>query len=516
MFHSVLFPNRELHQESRITVVPDYFRELNLDQIVLSITKQRSEFGLEPFFYTPVRDIDTIAYRQEVMGDLDIPVLFARVKLFAQAINDIRRSRGELSKHLVDANSYHNDYLTRGRFLNTAEHYCRAISALITEVDPNTLHSRGLKSFWEYIRNYSASDAFLSLTAYIKKLRTELTTVEYCMLIKNSTIRVRKYEQQEDHSKRILEIFDKFKQGANKDYRHELIEAPHADHVEAAVLNMVSSLYKDIFQDLNRFCGQYMNFLDDTIALFASEVQFYLAYQEYMQRLSRVGLHFCYPKICTAKEHIYDYDGFDLALAEILLPNGSPVTNDFWLDQGERIMVITGPNQGGKTTFARTFGQVHHLGCIGCPVPGTRAALYLFDYIFTHFGTEEDLSTLSGKLQDDLIRLHRILKEASPSSIIMVNEIFSSTTLQDALLLNKKMMDHIINLGSLAVCVTFLDELASYSAETVSMVSTVEPDDPTKRTYKVVRQAADGLAYAIHIAQKRGLTYESLCRRLEA
>lgn len=515
-FRSIMFPDTQMSPHGLLQEAPAYFKDLNLDQIVDAITKGKEEYNLKPFFFTTLHDEDTIIYRQEVMQDLEREIVFKEIRAFTKTIYQVATRVQKISENLADPESYNYNYLEKGRLLDSAGVYCQAIDSFVSNMASIELKSRGLSAFMEYITNYARSDAYTTLRSETNAIKAELSTVRYCMLIKGNCIKVRKYEGEMEYTSEIERIFEKFRQGTVKDYRKKLLEEPYAEHVEAGVLNLVARLYPDIFSKLDNFCTKHRDFIDETIFVFAREIQFYIAYLEYIEKFKREGLCFCYPQITVRCKEIHNFEGFDLALADKLIrQNKAIVCNDFYLKGKERIIVVSGPNQGGKTTFARVFGQLHHFASLGCPVPGKEAKLFLFDQIYTHFEREEDIKNLRGKLEDDLIRMKEILDHATPNSIIIINEFLSSTALKDAIAIGKKIMDKLVKLDALCVWVTFLDELASYSEKNVSMVSTVMPEDPTRRTYKIIRSPADGLAYAIHIAEKYRLTYNSLKERIK-
>ena len=293
----------------------------------------------------------------------------------------------------------------------------------------------------------------------------------------------------------------------------EVTDSGSMDHVEARIVELVARLFPDEFRALAEFCAGHAGFVDDRLARFDREIQFYLAYLERCDALRANGLPFSYPTVSTAAEVAVE-GGFDIALAGKLGGERPLVLNDFALSPPERTLVVTGPNQGGKTTFARMVGQLHYLAALGVPVPARSAGLALADRIFTHFERVEDVATLRGKLDDELVRVRQILDEATRESVVILNEVFGSTTLSDARQLGGAVLAEIAELGCLAVCVTFVDELAGLGPATVSMVAAVDAADPSRRTFEVVRRPADGRAYAWALAEKYGLSTEQLRRRI--
>lgn len=507
-FQSILFKRTEDFIKNEVPAEPSFFVDLNLDQIVSSITAGKGEYNLKPFFYAPLSDIDAIKYRHEVMKELENPVLFTLIKSFAENMHRVR-------EHLVKADKFYYKYQKERLFLDVVEIYCEALVILSDGLKRIDLKSDGFVNYLEYLTDYLQSVHFTALHTESKKITDGLSTIKYCIHTEGLIVQVLDYEQEADYSAEVEETFAKFKQRYVKDYRIGFPNTPELNHVEAQILDGVAQLHPDLFLLLDSFYTVNRNFMDETISVFDREIQFYVSYLEYIEKIRTAGFRFCYPQFSNPGKEVYSYESFDLALADNLIKeNSTVVMNDFYLEGQERILVVSGPNQGGKTTFARTFGQLHYLASLGCPVPGSKGQFFLFDKLFTHFDKEETILNLRSKLEDDLVRIHSILEQATPDSIIILNEILTSTTLQDAIFLSRKIMDDVLRLDLLCVWVSFIDELASISEKTVSMVSTVVPENPAERTFKIVRKPADGLAYALSIAEKYKLTYDRLKERI--
>jgi DNA mismatch repair protein MutS len=508
-FSSILVPSDRGAEPPQSADPPDFFHDLNLDQIVAAITAEWKDYDLAPFFHTPLHEIDAINYRQEVFLDLEQAPLFDSVKAFSGAMRD-------MGQHLTPARERCHPREQQRWFLDAVEIYVEGVRSFGDAVRGLPIRSRGLAAFRDYLSRYLASSAFNSLANDAREVRAALAAIRYCILIHDSGVTVRTYEGEADYSAAVEATFAKFRRGNVKDYRVKFGVPSGLNHIEAQIVDRVALLFPEPFKALETFSERHSDFLEPTIARFDREIQFYVAYRAFMRRIAVGGLGFCYPRIRRDSKAVRSRAGFDLALATRLIAENMPVvTNDFDLKGDERIMVVSGPNNGGKTTFARTFGQLHYLASLGCPVAGTEAQLFLFDRLFTHFEREEDIANLRGKLEDDLFRIRQILDQATSDSVIVMNEIFASTTLNDAVYLGTKVMERISQLDLLAVCVTFLDELASFGRKTVSIVSLIDPADPSVRTYKLARKPADGLAYALAIAQKYHVTYDQLRERIK-
>ena len=505
-FTSILFPQGGAPKG--IDAATGCFPDLHLDEIIAAVTAGHADEHVDRFFYVPLHDVSTVKHRHQVFRDLERDETRQPILNFVDSMAAMRRSRHQ-------AKQLRHPLHRKGWFIHAVQTFCDTVALLRDDLAHVEPASRGLRDFAEHLAEYAQSATFQTLVSDTEAVQSELHKVRYTVHIQDLRVHVEKYEGQTDYSAGAVATFERFATEVDNDYHVPLKHDAGMDHVEEQILECVAKLYPNAFALLDGFCRLNERFVEPTIARFDHEIRFYLYYLAFVGRFTTAGLNFSYPEVTTTPGALSADDAFDLALAITSTDDGRTlVHNDFRLSEPERIFVVTGPNQGGKTTFARTIGQCAYLASLGCPIPAAHARFTLPDQICTHFERQETLSTLHGRLEDELVRIHDILSRATAASLIIMNESFSSTTLSDALLIGTEVIERIIKLGCTAVYVSFLDELAGLNQACVSMVGEVAPDDPAQRTFKFTRRPADGLAYAAALATKYGLNHDVLLRRI--
>ena len=491
---------------------PAYFGDLNLDQVVTAVTAGREEYDLAPFFGAVLHDPTEVRYRQAVLRDLDRDSTRRVISVFAQLMHEMRMN-------LRLARRVHHPLQRARLFLDSARCYCDAVEHLGRELDAADLASPGMLQLAHYAASTLVSAEHADLRDQTSRTLHLLGEVRYTLDITDSQVTIRAGSAAADASEDVLAPFGVFGPLARPDQPRwpQVPALLELDSIEAGILERVALLYPAVFEALTAFCARWPAFGDPALVRFDREVQFYLAYLDFIGPMRAVGLPFCLPRVTTGAATTSAAETFDVVLAARLAAAGQPVTvNDVRLAPPEQVLVVTGPNQGGKTTFARAFGQLHYLAGLGLLVPGRSAAVELADDILTQFGRLETARPDGGRLRDELIRLREILRRATPGSVIVLNEILTTVTASDAAEIGGQLLDLIADTGARCMCVTFLDELAGRGPRFVSIVAGVDPGNPARRTFKLTRRPADGLAYADSLASQHRLGYEQIRMRVLA
>ena len=236
VFLSILFDDCDTGAELDCKEPHEFFTDLNLDQIVESITAGRDEYNLKPFFYAPLKSIEAIQYRQNVLRDLEDPALTEYIRSFADEMRKMRAC-------LALAEKLYYKYQKQALFLNAVEIYCCGLMCLAHDLAPAALGSRGFLCFREFLTSYTESADFTALVAETKKLRDNLGGIRYSLLIEGKRITVGKYYPAPDYSEEVLATFEKFRQGKrtqvlgwkDRDAAQQIIRASHERYFEGNV-----------------------------------------------------------------------------------------------------------------------------------------------------------------------------------------------------------------------------------------------------------------------------------------
>jgi len=204
--------------------------------------------------------------------------------------------------------------------------------------------------------------------------------------------------------------------------------------------------------------GQSTDHLLSFFRMLRSELGFYVGCLNLRDRLAKKGEPICFPEPFAAGKAILSGRGlYDLCLS--LSVKERVVGNDVSADD-KLLIMITGANRGGKSTFLRGVGLSQLMMQCGMYVPAESFRANVCDGIFTHYKREEDSSMKSGKLDEELSRMSSIVDNMTPNSIVLLNESFASTNEREGSEIARQIVRALLETGIKVIYVTHLFDLA--------------------------------------------------------
>jgi len=467
--------------------------DLRIHELLDDIFGKRNDDFLRSLYLEPLDDEEVAVFRHNVFRDLLKGEVLDAVAEFVEHVNNAVRILA-MEKDVYEEHKI-------GMHVVAALIYTEALETAWSHLRGLPIESEGLASFTRYLGEIEGSEKFRELRRRARAAAEARDQIKIRVWIEGDRIRVTREEHGEDLSALVDSLFSRFKgdgEGAEVKY---IKTTGDTSHIHAAILRGAFKMYKTQHDILRRFSENFPSFIDDGIANFAKEAEFYLIVN--MRNLEHMRYRFAIPSFTDGGIYVRKF--YNLLLAK----RGSAVPNDIQTDGSRRIFVITGMNSGGKTTFAMSFGQLAFLAKLGLPVSAVEAKIQFFSSIMTAYPVEEDVEERLSRLELDVARAKVIIERADGRSLVIANELFSNTTSDEGLLLTRLFFEELAKRGSYCLFVTFLHKAADLDG-VISLVAQPSPDGPERLSYVIAPGRPPAEYMAARVARRYQLTYEKI------
>ncbi|MBQ8342304.1 MAG: hypothetical protein IJY22_08040 [Clostridia bacterium] len=530
-FHdfSLLYPNGETRRAHYAGTDRPNIDDFTLEEMGLPTVLPLKNSNLSEFMTT---NPDVIRYRQEVFGDLLaneeigktltqlIPVLFDIMEL-----RRLENDSGDTS-----------DYLSS---MTEIELYISSIDVLYKGLcGTNTYKSVAFKRLSAYIRELVESDYYAELNQRLSEMTNRVRE------IKSVTIGVNLDAQLRPKDAGVLSINPEYFRSG--DTLHKILRLNFKDDAYTCIADLtpfgkkqsenqktalslafnsaINEVYRSSLRSWKKIVQTYVLENTDFLLLLLPEFEFLVKGTNLMRALKIKGNALSIPEIRPMAEHAFRATA--LYNPEVALKINDPiVTNDLIFDEQAAIYVLTGPNRGGKSVITCAMGLCQAMAQLGLLTPATQVTLSPVDGIFTHFPTGADDTIDKGRLGEECARLGEIFEAVTADSLVLLDESLSSTGSFEASYIAAEVLAGLSRVGCRCIFSTHLHELAAeidnINQKTASaggvpidtLVAGIEEEG--RRSFCITRAKPDGKSYARDIAEKYGLTYDNIIKKLK-
>ena len=528
---SLLYPDAESQKELYSADKRPDIDMYTLEELGMTEILDLKSTDLSDYFTTSK---EVMKYRTEVFADmLNCSALSETLNKLMPVLNDVT----ELRRLEADSGK-DDDYLSS---ITEIELYISCIEILYDGLSSvrGEIKSRAFKILEERIRELAESE-------YYKELNTKLNELtKRVREIKSVSIGVNLDAQLRPQYAGVLSInSEPFKSGDTLD---KILRLNFKDDDYTCIANLVpfgkkqsdnqktalsiafnsaiNEVYHSSLKSWKKIVQSYVLENTDFLLGLMPEIEFLVKATAMQKKLLDKGCWLTEPEIAPMGERVFDADDLYNPAVAIKLPGGEEIIpNDVrFNDNDATIYVLTGPNRGGKSVITCALGLGLAMMQLGMYVPARKARISPADAIFTHFPTGADDTIDKGRLGEECARLGEIFDCVTRHSLVLLDESFSSTGSYEGSYIASEVLSGIAMVGCRCLFATHLHELAAeidhINSETqakggVKIDTLVAGIEEGKRSFKIFRAKPDGKSYARDIAERYGLTYDNIIKKI--
>jgi len=477
-------------------------------------------------------DPEVIRYRQAAMNDLlSIPELKQTISAVHPLLDDIR----ELRRLDAESSSSGDSYLYS---ITEIELYVSCINALKDGFEPirDKIKSPAFADLADFILELAGSEYYAELNKKLNALASRVHEV------RSVTIGVNLDRELRPSSAGVISVnSEQFKSGKTLDkilrlsFKNDAMTCiaelspmgkGQSDNKREALVAAFHSAIEDVFRSSVKgwraIVGEYVLDNTDFLLKMLPEIEFVSKASELIKRLSEhPGCKIVMPRIAPMESKTFFAKGLYNPRVALAIDD-EIVTNDFEFDDNARMYVLTGPNRGGKSVITVAVGAAEALLMLGRPVTAEDAERSPVDGIFTHFPEGADDTIDKGRLGEECARLREIFDGVTENSMVLLDESLSSTGAYEAAYIASEILTGFAVIRARGIFSTHLHELAAGIPEIneksremggISIDTLVAGIEEGKRSFKIYRAKPDGKSYARDIADKYGLSFDSIMQK---